>query len=517
MFKSCLLLTIVAACLVGIYSAKRSAVSKDTVIEFFLYGERLNLGFLVSSLVAANLSLGNLVYVCASLGYYNGFSGIAWVAITIMCLFVGFWVVGPRLKSYIQQRGNFGTIHDFISRSHQTSTSGFVRLKVATALISCVSLLFAAIIELHLGTRLIAPLIEIPQVVMVILVLSLVAYYTTSAGFHSVVFTDIVQCVFLALAMGSAVYFLSSINSPSTLAINAVYAHDIKTIVFGSGWPTSIGLTILGLFWLISTPDTWQRNCSTRSLDTSISGALLSVILLIGAVSTFAYIGMLVKTAVEPNVSDTFSHLLSHGSFPINDIFLLDLNKHRIGILLLPLFAGGLLMAAISTIDTFIIVVAHVMNTDLGMADARLESFADVTPHEDRLLVFRGRIIIGIIIVMVFVAWGIAAKLELLAHPLELFFITYTIQFILGMPVIAGTFKRTQSAAITLLNVVISAVAVVVVGGYTLLVPDGTFQSLSTADMLSLLPVIPVGVGLILYGGLLVVRAFPVHETRKSI
>lgn len=507
MFSSFLLVIITLGFAAGIYMACASAVSKNSVREFFLYGERLQLGFLVSSLLAANLSLGNLVYVCASLGYFAGWSGVFWVVATIVFLFVGFLTIGPRLKTYIQQKGNFGTIHDFISKSHQSASGdGFKRLKITSGAISCFALFMAIVIELHLGTLLIAPLVGLPQVIIVIVVILIVSFYTISSGFHSVVYTDFAQCVFLAAAIMCGLTFLLSFNSPGSVALHDVYKSDLNSILFNAGWPTAVGLTVLGLFWLISTLDTWQRNCATRSMDTSLKGALLSSILLVGSVSAFSFIGMLVKAKIEPTVSGSAVALLSKGNFPINDIFLADISTYPFGPYLLAIFAAGLLMAAISTMDTFIIVIAHVMNTDLGMADKRLRSFEDITPGEDEALVYRGRLIIAFIVIGVFIAWGVTATFRLLNQPLTLFFITYTIQFILGVPVIAGTFKITQSSTMTLFVIIASAAAIIAAGGLLLYDDNMEIFGLKGQDSLSLLPVVPVGIGVISYGALCLKR-----------
>jgi Na+/proline symporter len=487
------LLAVVAISLLKvIFDLKRTKTSRD----FFLHGESLKLDALVSTLVATNLSLGNMVFVCAILGYFYGWSAVFWVVMTIVMLVVGFVIFAPHFKAYVEARGNFGTIHDFIATSHSDRSEEQYRTKLVSSVVSCLSLFMAMVIEAHLGTKILAEILQVDQVVLLALFTVLVCAYTATSGFYTVVFTDKMQAVLMAAGVVAGAVLFSLL--PGKTFSEAGYAADVGTVLSGVGWPTAVGLVVLGFFWMLATPDTWQRNASSRNIDLTKQGTYIGGALMCAWVAVFAIAGMLIKTSIEPNLSADMVQRLSQGAFPFSDLFLLSFDRFgTLATLAAAVIALALIMAAISTLDTFLIVLSHVLNLDLGLSKRGHRSLNEIEPAMDRMLLLRGRLIVLVLSFAIFAGWLAFNAAGWLADPLSLFFVTYTIQFALGMPVVAGLYPQFRSPRTVQGVIVGSAVATVAVGAWAMhnLGDETATFGLTPASWMALLPVLPILVG----------------------
>lgn len=511
MMTDVFLFLVILFSLVTIWKVYKDSKLKLNSREFFLHGENLDRSSLVATLVSTNLSLGNMVFICGMLGYFYGWSGVFWSVATIIFLGIGFVVFGKGFKEYVEEKGNYGTIHDFISKHHDTTSQNpLFTSKIAAATTSILSLFIAIIIEIHIGSMIISQIIGVNQAILVLCIMFLVAFYTITSGFRTVVFTDRLQFFCMAVSIIAGAYLFSSL--PSSLSfIEAGYEFSVSDMFIGVGYPTAIGLIILGFFWLISTPDTWQRNCATRNIDTSISGSIIGTILMCIFVFAFAIGGMLVKTNIEPLVSSSNQQFLSKGFFTFADIFLID--YHSLGSvtnIVLALIAVGILMAAISTIDTFLVVIGHTLNVDLGLSLRKVKSFDEVEKQFlDKPLLVRGRAFILFSSIAVFIGWLIMLNLDLLVDPLSLFFVTYTIQFCLAIPVLATRNKKTCNSKTTSFVILFSAIITTTIGLYGMLNLSSSeiFILFAPATWLAILPIIPIVIGIISYSVLYLTKS----------
>jgi len=503
MLSTFVLLSIVLVALYAYIKAKKDSMSIVSSRGFFLHNETLSLKPLIATLVASNMSLGNMIFICGMMGYFYGYSGVFWVFMTIVFLGLGFILFGKKFKTYIEDKGNFGTIHDYLSKSHDLTTNKYkLSTKITASTTSILSLIVAIILEIHIGTMLLSIIFHIEQILLVTVLIIAVFSYTAIAGFRTVVMTDILQFIFMIVAVIAGIFLFNIL--PFGESFNtAGYTYSFNAMISGAGWQTAVGLIFLGFFWLISTPDTWQRNCASRSVDTSVKGAFYGTLLMSILVIFFALGGMYVKTTIIGLVPVESASLLSGGYFAFNDIFLLDYSTMGIGVnILLALIALGLIMAAVSTIDTLLIVVAHIFNVDLGLSLKNINNFIDVEDNNlDENLLLRGRIFIGLLGIVTFLGWVLMSNMNLLVDPLSLFFVTYTIQFCLAIPVIAATNKHTHSSLTTILVIIISAITTLAIGLWGMLnIAETTLTlGMSPASWLALLPVFPVLIGMIGY------------------
>ena len=480
----------------------RDRAKTRDVSGFFLHGESLRLGSFVSTLVASNLSLGNMVFVCAILGYSAGLSGVLWVVLTILALGLGWLLMGPRFRGYINDRGNFGTLHDFLAASHCSGDPiGQRRLKTIAASITCFSLFMAIVVEAHLGTMFASLVLGVPHVVLMALFVVSVVAYTAAAGFFAVVHTDIVQSFLLIVALVAAFALFSLLPEGSSLS-SAGYSASPREVIGGVGWPTAVGLIVLGFFWLIATPDTWQRNAASRRFDTTLRGTLLGTGAMCVAVAAFAVLGMLVQMKVVPNVPPELSPSLSGGYFPLNDVFLLNLEElGPFASCLGALFATGLVMAAISTIDTFLVVIGHVLNVDLGLTRQGVSNLKNLTREQDWFVLQRGRLIILLSPVAILAMWFLMMRGGWLRDPLSLFFVTYTLQFVVAVPLLAATVPRLRSYRDTTAQLLVSTMITAGIGCAAMfnLGSTRTILGLDPASWMALLPLVPVLIGAAVY------------------
>lgn len=514
MLSSIFLLLIIAVCLICLWKVRKDSKLELTSRDFFLHGEELPFKGLVATLVSTNLSLGNMVFVCGMMGYFYGWSGVFWVVLTIVFLGIGFILFGNSFKDYIEEKGNYGTIHDYISRHHDTSSnSSFFTSKISAATTSILSLFVAIIIEIHIGTMVISHIFSISQTALVICVLFGIALYAVVSGFKTVVFTDILQFFCMLFAIIAAMVLFIKLPGSKTFT-EVGYNFSFVNMFSDTGFPTALGFIVLGFFWLISTPDTWQRNCASRSLNTTMKASIAGTFLMCIFVACFGIGGMLVKSNIEPIIPDFNTSSLSKGYFAFSDIFLVNYNSMGIFINALLAFIGlGLLMAAVSTVDTFMVVIGHTLNVDLGFSLKNIKSFSEIEEYSlDKSLLFRGRVFIILSSFLLFAGWGIMHYYGLLSDPLSLFFVTYTIQFCLAIPVITARYSSLQGRKTTSLVILFSAILTLVLGLYGMinLNSEELLFNITPSTWLAILPVIPLIVGILGYSSLYIANYFKV-------
>ena len=490
------LVGLILVSLILISGIKRDLGKVKTNCDFFLHGEKLHLSGLVGTLVSTNLSLGNMIFVCGILGYFYGWSGVFWVVVTIIMLGIGFQAFGRHFKPYVETKGNFGSVHDFIATSHANADAVWQnKIRNLSVWVSGISLFIAIILEAHLGTLFLANAFQLPQTVFLAYFLLLVVAYTAVAGFFTVVFTDLVQFGLMFVATVAGVILFVSMG-PGTSFAEIGYETSVSSIVGGVGAPTAIGLVVLGFFWLLATPDTWQRNCASRNIDLTKKGTTIGVAALTVWVAVFAIGGMEVRSVVEPLIASNPDY--SKGYFPFSDVFLLDFaSLGSFPSLIAAAFGVGLIMAAISTIDTFLVIIASGLNNDVMLGRENIRNFDAIPEEGNSPLIRRGRTIIVLVGFAVFAGWFVLDAIGALGDPLSLFFVTYTIQFSLAMPVVFACFGGTKNAKGAYYSIGVSALVTIAFGLWALVnySSDIKIIGLGVVDLLALIPVVPVVVG----------------------
>jgi solute:Na+ symporter, SSS family len=489
-------LAVISIAIVGYEWSKRKDVA--TASDLLLHSQNLTFGPLAGTLLATNLSLGNLLFVCATWGYLYSWSGLFWFTFSNAVLVIAFLLGAKRFRPYITSKDNFGSIHDFIARGHASDPTTIRSLRRWAAVLSASSLLCALIIEVHLATYFLPPLTGQPQGILVVWFVALIAVYTIIGGFKSVVFTDLIQTGLIIVGVACGVLFIIWVNPSASLLETNPFS--LAEMFSKAGWANAFGLVLLNMGWLFFTPDTWQRNSASRSLDTSLKGTAIGGWAMVACVFLFCLFGMYVKSHVEPLVGTMDGY--SKGAFPFNDIFLLASKSDAVMQMLLGGIAVALVMAAISTMDTFLIVMAHSLGMDMTPGGGSLDRVPEERSDVSDLIMLRSRLFIGIVAVVVFLGWFVFKETPFAGDPVSFFFITYSIQATLLIPVLFAGSDRFKSAAGARNAIILSGVVTLTVGiiCFTKLTDgDWTFLRLSAGDWFALLPVFTIGSGLLAF------------------
>lgn len=460
-----ILVSLILIAIVMIVSGFNALPKSRTATEFFLMGGNLKLKPFIGTMVASNLSLGNMIFVCSIWGYYYGLSGAFWVAITILLLIVGYNIFGKHFKKYVEDRYNSGSLHDYIAGLYiKEGCASSKKLRYFTSLVTILTLILAIVLELHIASSLFGTVFKVSSVGTTFVVLTaLIALYSCLGGFRTVVDTDILQSIFLLLAIVAGFYFVFTFETKPIASIN----FSIGSLIGDVGWANALGISFLGFGWLLITMDTWQRNCASRSIDTSMKGIIIAGLIMTLFVVFFALFGIYVKNSIEPilvgNNIQTSSGLLAFNDFlKIEQFVTPTVLKMAISVIFI-----GLIMAAISTADTFLVVLSHSFTTDLVISRSK-PNLGELTDRQNAFYGTIGRASIVIVTFVIIGAWETLNHLKLLGDPLNLFYVTYSVQYSLLPALLFGIFFKNKSASNAIYSIIAGIVANFLIGFYFL-------------------------------------------------
>ena len=504
------------------------AYTKVNMVRFFYLGDGLTLRKFVSTLVVTNLSLGNYIILCAIWGYFFGISGAIWVSIAIVLLVGVFYCVAPKFRDYIEDTENSGTLHEYLATRFVGAKGNPYawRLRLTASLATVLCLSFALVLELVLAASLLAAILQRPDLAPIwfIILTACITAYASLGGYRAVVITDVIQAVCLmvgVLGFGAIALMLY----PPQVPYSTVFGLDAYSILLGIGWANALSISVIGAGWFLVTMDTWQRACASRSLRVSKTGSLISGFLLILAVWVYSYIGIYARTAIEPIVTGSAAvEILSKGLNPVADIVLLPGVHSAWGGVPLALFFVGLIAAALSTADTFSIVCSHSIVSDLIIGLGQNRRFGDLTENQQRTFAFLGRAVTVGMGLIVLILWWLLSVLDLLRDPLTLFFLAYSIQFALLVPIVRSLGSSMGNAMAATFSVLVGIVVSLGIGLWAALNLQsgtvGTVIGMSFDQWLALSPVLAILAGAVVYMVLAVLAKFlesgaPVAEQEK--
>ena len=493
------------ACLIDLPIARKV---NQTLGGFFLMNGRLKLPGFVASVLSANLSIGNFLIFVASWGYLFGWGGLAWFIVNLALNVGAYLLFIPAFRGYIEDPKNSGTIHEFLATKFagtQAAGNYARRVRFVASATTILGLLFAIVFELHLATDVLVralnastPIVD-PIVVFGVLT-ALICVYSGIGGFHTLIFTDVVQSIAMivgTLAIVPAFWKLAAL--PTAEPLRTVY--PLTASSFDIGWPSIVSICVVGSGWFLVAMDQWQRTCATRDASRTKLGMLWYFVSIAGFAVVYALIGMYDKATILPSLPEATRALTTNGSNPLLD-FLFAPTAAQVPPWASGLFVVALLAAAMSTANTFLIVSGHSFVSDLLIAVAKRVSMNELPPAEDRafLALARGTIIgMGVFVIA---AWLIMSTNGLLTDPLSFFFIAYSIQFALLAPMVCARLpRRWQPSGMAVFHSVWVGVLVALVYGFSFwrLVQAGhsPIWGIAVGDWMALTPVATLVAGLI--------------------
>lgn len=438
-----------------------------TLAQFFLLGGKLRLPGFVGTILSTNLSLGNFLIFVSGWCYLFGWSGLFWFVInlTLNALVFGFFL--PKFRTYVETRNNSGTVHEYLSISFAAEGDpNRLRIRWLASIATVLCLLLALVFELHLVVELIAPLIGVGKGVLFGILTVIICFYAALGGFRTVVSTDIWQSI--ALFVGTACMFviLGEIKDPvGAPSLATTYPFKVANLL-EIGWTNILGIVVVGSGWFLVAMDNWQRMSATRSAPKVGWGFAIYTVLIICFGISFGWLGMVDKARVLPILTPQLASAHTGGMNPLADFLLLAQTTQFGGSILIGFVALALLMAALSTADTFLIVSSHSLVSDVLLGSVKKGSFTELGDLENRAFVgFARSVVIGMG-VFVTGAWVLLYTLGLLRDPISFFFIAYSVQFALYAPVLFSARKpqnRPVSSAV-LVSVGLGILVAIVAG-----------------------------------------------------
>lgn len=499
-----LVLTIVL-CVLGFIAFRRRA----TLSQFYLEdGKVTKRGPIIGTLVATNLSLGNFIFVLPVFGFYGGLSALWLVLVVNLLAPIGFLVFSNRFRPFIEDRSNSGTVHQFIAdntRSPKFSISyKYLRTIASFATVSC--LVLALVLEMHFAAILLNQLMGMNELVVFACLVFVVCLYTAAGGFRAVLTTDSVQalagilgtCVLIGF-MGWILFWSPAFSSVSLKDMAIAYG-PLSSHLVGVGWPTIVGFAFIGFGWAVVGMDNWQRCCATRAVDISRQSVVIGFVLVGILAVLWTGLGIVVRLYLLPAAGAT-GISFQGGENPVMDVFALHAMTPTFASVALGVLGAALLMAGVSTADTFYTVASHSIVSDLVVGGGRGRDYGDLPTDESQRLTWIGRGVIMLLGVCSIIVWLIAKRYGLLTRAADLFFVAYSVQYALFAPILWLGVRRSLGTTVATVAIVAGAITAIGLGVYGLSASSRgiltTPIGFAPSELISLGPLFATGVGLL--------------------
>lgn len=285
---------------VGLYASR----AITTTTDYFLAGKNLGLGPLIFTLLATQIG-GGMLLGTAQEGYIFGLYGLTY---TIgMC--IGFLLLGFGFAQRLQSLNITTTAELFQTRYKSPG------LKKIASLISMATL-SGILIGQIIGSKALLTGIGMNNELVFILFWFFTIWYTMAGGLQAVVWTDVVQILFI-IVFFSGLFFYNLWANPTSISVLANTTYTIAPFDMSTALAT---LFMPALFSLIE-QDLAQRFFAAQSAQIARLGAFGSAIGLIVFAIIPLYFGMQAR-AVGIIVPDSTSPLMPYLATFCNDLCL---------------------------------------------------------------------------------------------------------------------------------------------------------------------------------------------------
>ncbi len=356
-----------AVILIGVWCAKRANKNSDA---YFLGGRTLGPWVSAMSAEASDMS-GWLLMGLPGLAYWNGLASAGWTAIGLaLGTYLNWLIVSKRLRRYSERVGAITIPDYFANRFHETKP---ILLVIASILIIIFFTPYAGSCLMACG-KLFAQLFNAPYTVMVIVAALFVLTYTFLGGFLGESVSDFMQAIVMVIAlvcvlglgivnaggMGAVIENAKDIPGFWSLLTSASPTGEVADGAPVFGDPSNVaGITIAsGLAWglgYFGMPQVLLRFMAIRSekeLTLSRRVAQIWVTISLAAAIVIGIVGRaLYPTAYMAN-SDA------------ENIFIL-MSTNLLPALLAGLVCAGILAAAISSSDSYLLISASAISKNI--------------------------------------------------------------------------------------------------------------------------------------------------------
>lgn len=263
-FLSAIILYVVALIYVGFHSA-RGQTSEGFVIGSRQVGPISTMGSL-----AASFRDGMGAVFWTGIAYTYGYGGL-WLIYGVIAGLLFLAIVGPKIRDYAEAN-DFVTAGDFLKNK-----LGGASEKIVSLLFIVKSFLFVSI-QLYVVGLICANVFGVEGYVGIIGAALIIFLYLYFGGYTSVVKTDALQ-FFMIMGLLIVPFFIQ----PDLSALTDLSTYN------SMGWQSSLGLFIIGVFYVVAGADVWQRIFSAKNKKTiHIAFPSAGILLLVMTVTLIA-------------------------------------------------------------------------------------------------------------------------------------------------------------------------------------------------------------------------------------
>lgn len=268
--------------------------------EGFVIGNR-NVGYIptIGSL-ASSFRDGLGIMFWFGFAILAGYGGL-WLFVGVIVGLFFYATFGPKIRD-LAEENNFITIGEIIK-----SRIGAVTEK-STALIIIIFSLMLVAVQLYVAGNMFSTILDADAAVGVWSVALVVGFYLFFGGYSSVVKTDAIQ-FFIILSLISIPFFFAP-PKEEVMAFETIFSLSIRD---------NIALVFIGLFFVLSSADTWQKVFSARDKKVIRRSFPLASIFLLIMTFSLIFLGFASKPFLEGDVDTktAFFQIFSGDFMPV--------------------------------------------------------------------------------------------------------------------------------------------------------------------------------------------------------
>lgn len=339
----------------------------DTPEEYFLYNREMPEDEFVPTYVVSNIGLFSSIAFSVILAFYSGIGGMI---IMVSAWFLGMYFFSrsiPKLLPFFKQ-GN--TLHEFIASKYSTNDIQNASIRSWTSLVSSI-LYFASVgVEIKFAADLFAPSLGGTQSTTLAFFIAAIGIgYSFLSGYKGVVYTDKIQyyiMIFMSVAIVIVSMFLIGGNS---FSIPASY-FSFPAVVFTPDPFGLFSLVVLMFLYQFCVMDMWQRciaivGTKNKNAQKYTDAEIITILqnkTFKRALLPFLFffiIWFLIGIAV-------LGTNLTSDPYQILQSFIAYFDQlGNFGLLLKGIVFAGLVAAALSTVDTFLLATVQTLMYDI--------------------------------------------------------------------------------------------------------------------------------------------------------
>jgi SSS family solute:Na+ symporter len=262
---------------------------KEAGQDFIIADRKVGIIPTAASLAASFRDGGGIVLWIAA-GFAASYANLWLLVGLLLCTVMLAWI-GPKLRAEAKETGII-TIQERVA-----AFIGPVSAKLSAG-ISLVFGLLVIAIQYHVTGNIFSEILHVPDYVGVAVVFAILTLYLLTGGYKSVIVTDTIQ-FFVMFSLILIPFFL---NVPADKMMN------MQTFIDGN--ENTLALFLLGIYYLLVSPECWQRIFSAKDDRTVRVGLPLTAFVLVIMTLSLIWLGMGAKEIFPDIASETAYSLI---------------------------------------------------------------------------------------------------------------------------------------------------------------------------------------------------------------